>query len=44
MWFLTSSYISMTKEWTVISDKQGKSGFQYDKVEECIEIQCVFSF
>ena len=39
--YLTSEYISMTKELTVTWDKQGKPGFQYDKVEECIKM-CLF--
>ena len=38
----------MRKDRTVtmlhLSDKQGKIGFQCDKVEECIKLQCVFSF
>ena len=36
--YLTSEYISMTKELTVTWDKPG---FQYDKVEECIKM-CLF--
>ena len=39
--YLTSEYISIMK---VTWDKQGKPGFQYDEVEECIKMQCVFSF
>ena len=42
--YLTSEYISIMKEWTVTWDKQGKPGFQYDEVDECIKMQCVFSF
>ena len=34
----------MRKDHTVTSDKQGKIGFQYDKVQECYKLQCVISF
>ena len=42
--YLTTEYISITNEWTVTLDKQGKPSFPYDEVEECIKMQCVFSF
>ena len=34
----------MTKEWTGTWDKQGTLCLKYDKVEECIKIQCIFLF
>ena len=34
----------MRKDRTVTSGKQGRIGFQYDKVQECIKLQCVISF
>ena len=42
--YLTSEYITMTKEWTGTWDKQGTLCLKYDKVEECIKIQCIFLF
>ena len=36
--FITSEYIFIGEDWTVTSDKQGKSSFQYSKVEECIKL------
>ena len=42
--YLTSEYITMTKEWTGTWDKQGTHCLKYDKVEECIKIQCIFLF
>ena len=41
---ITSEYILTRKDRTVTSDKQGRIGFQYDKVEECIKLQCAISF
>ena len=34
----------MTKDWTGTRNKQGKLHLKYDKVEECIKIQCIFLF
>ena len=41
---MTSEYKLIRKDPTVTSDKQGRIGFQPDKVEECIKLQCVISF
>ena len=41
---MTSEYKLMRKDQTVTSDKQGRIGFEHDKVEECIKLQCVISF
>ena len=43
-YYLTSEYLTMTKEWTGTWDKQGTLCLKYDKVEECIKIQCIFLF
>ena len=42
--YLTSEYITMTKDWTGTWNKQGKLRLKYDKVEECIKIQWIFTF